>query len=100
LRIAGELQIFLRDMGRVAAHLHIRAVGFEVPAQWVDVLAPAIVVPAPLAVLVVLVGSHRSIYAFKMSLWVEWSEARCTSGAQSGGPEGRERVRELCRLNH
>ena len=100
LRIASELQIFFRDVGGVAAHLHVRSIGFEIPAQRIDVLAPAIVVPAPLAVLVVLVGSHRSRYAFKMSLWVEWSEARYTSGAHKGGPEGRERVRELCGLNH
>ena len=70
LGVAGELEIFLRDVRRITPDFHIRSVGFEVPAQRVDVLAPAIVVPAALAVLVVLVWSHRSIYAFKMSLWV------------------------------
>ena len=57
LRITGQLQIFLCHMGRVAAHLHIRAVALEIARQWIDVLAST--VPATLAVLVILVaGSH------------------------------------------
>ena len=57
LRIAGELQIFLGDMGRVAAHLHIRTIALEIAGQRIDVLAST--VPATLPVFVVLViGSH------------------------------------------
>src|SRR5690606_22917450 len=60
LRIAGELQVFLGDMGRVAAHLHVGAVALVIAAQRVAVLAAAIVVAPTGAVLVVLlVWSHR-----------------------------------------
>ncbi len=58
----------------------------EIPAQRIDVLAPAIVVPGPAGGSCCSAGSHRSRYAFKMSLWVEWSEARYTSGAHEGRP--------------
>jgi hypothetical protein len=65
------------------------------------VLAPAIVVPAALAVLVALVGSHWSIYAFKMSLWVALILRPAMSPApKTGGPQGRGLFRELFQLNH
>jgi len=57
LGVAGELEIFLGDMGRVAANLHIRSIALEIAGQRIDVLASAI--PATLPVLVILVvGSH------------------------------------------
>ena len=61
LRIAGELQVLLGDMGGVAAHLHVGAVTLVVATQRVAVLAAAIVVAPTRAVLVVvlLVWSHR-----------------------------------------
>ena len=101
LGVARQLEIFLRHMRRIAAHLHVRTVRFEVPAQRIDVLAPAIVVPAALAVLVALVGSHWSIYAFKMSLWVALILRPAMSPApKTGGPQGRGLFRELFQLNH
>jgi hypothetical protein len=97
LRIASELQVFFRDVGGIAAHLHVRSVGFEISTQRIDVLAPAIVVPAALTVLVVviLVWSHRSIYAFKMSLWVEYPKP-ATPVAPSRAAQKGERVFENC----
>src|SRR5690606_12851249 len=66
LGVARELQVLLGNVGGVAAHLHVGAVAFIVPAQRVEVLAPAIVVPAPRPVLVLLVRSHRLV----SSLWM------------------------------
>jgi hypothetical protein len=57
LRIARQLQIFLGDMGGIAAHLHVRTVALEIAGQRIDVFASA--VPATLPVLVILIiGSH------------------------------------------
>jgi hypothetical protein len=59
LRIARQLEVFLGDMGGIAAHLHVRSIAFEIAGQRIDVLASA--VPATLPVFVVLVGSHLSL---------------------------------------
>ena len=105
LGIARQLQILFRDMGGIATHFHIRAVALEVPAQRIHVLAPAIVVPAAGAVLVVLlVWSHR----FRQYLGKEhkrlWAIGTLTFKA-AGAPMGqRERSQSFLpkavRLNH
>ena len=100
LRVARQLQIFLGDVRRVAANLHVWTVGFEVPAQRIDVLAPAIVVPAALAVLVILVWSHWSLYAFKMSLERLVVPGPPRRWRPERRPKGRDLVRELFGLNH
>jgi hypothetical protein len=61
LGVTRKLEVFLRDVGRVTTHLYVRTVGFEVPAERVDVLAPTIVVTPALTVLVILVWSHWSL---------------------------------------
>ncbi|MGK2227479.1 MAG: hypothetical protein ACI9GK_001296 [Devosia sp.] len=56
LGVAGELQIFLGDMGRVAAHLYIRTIALEIAGQRINVLASA--VPTALPVFILIIGSH------------------------------------------
>jgi len=56
LGIARQLQIFLGDMRGIATHLHVRTVALEITGQRIDVLAST--VPAPLPVLILVVGSH------------------------------------------
>jgi hypothetical protein len=56
LGIARQLQIFLGDMRGIATHLHVRTVALEIAGQRIDVLAAT--VPAPLPVLVLVIGSH------------------------------------------
>ena len=55
LRVAGERQIFLGDMRRGAADLHIRAVGFETARKRILALPiPVVVVAASAAILLSL----------------------------------------------
>src|SRR5690606_37434231 len=56
LGIARQLQVFLGNVGGIAAHLHVGAIALVAPGKRIDVLAPA--VTAPLPVLVLVVGSH------------------------------------------
>lgn len=56
LGVARELEIFLGNMGGIAADLDVRTIALEVARQRIDMLAPA--VPAALPVLVLVVGSH------------------------------------------
>ena len=57
LRVAGQLEILLGDMGGIAANLHVGTGALEIPRQRINVLAATIATALPVLV-ILIIGSH------------------------------------------